>query len=407
MKMPFPFAASAIIFGLALLPLASAGQDRSKDLIEPSGRGQIINIRTVAFSPDGRFLAAGAGETEEKGEVVIWDAKTFALRLYHKIDKGVPAVAFSRDGKTLAVGSFTENCYLFDAETGKVQATLPGHGEAARGVAFAPDGQVLAVGGYDGSIRLWDYRAAKLMHTVKAHTDWVYCVAYSPDGKTLASSSKDNSVHLWDTASWTRLKSWDDYGGILRSVAFDPKGQWLATPSWDGTLKVRDLRDNKIWANFSSGGGADWVAIQPSGKSMAAGHTGNKAVQIIALDFREATAEEQKRIGELIALWDDDRIEVRDKASQDLQAIGSIAEPLLAKALKESPSAEIRIRARSSPARHSQSPSRVFAARPPRRSPLRRLFSRRQHPRDRCQGRPSAGVGCGHVQNQNQAELAG
>jgi len=337
--------AMAMALCLALFPRAALCQEPSKDLVEPPLLGRTLNLRTVAFSPDGRFLAAGAGETEEIGEVAIWDAKTLQVRLYHTVGKGVPSVAFSCDSKTLAVGSFTEHCYLLDVDTGKVQATLSGHGAAARGVAFAPDGSTLAVGSYDGTIRLWDYRAGKLLNTLKGHTNWVYCVTYSPDGKILASSSSDNSVRLWDPANGKLLRAWDDYGSILRCVAFDPSGQWLATPSWDGTLKLRDHRENKVLANHF-GGGADWVAIQPSGKNMAVGHTGGKTVAIFPLDFHEATAEEQKRIGELIALWDDDRIEVRDKASQVLQELGRIAEPLLAKAVKDSASAEMRMRAR-------------------------------------------------------------
>jgi WD40 repeat protein len=341
----------ALILTVALFPPFAPGQQPSKDLVEPALGGRIVTLRTLAFSPDGRFLAAGSGETaaaggkEEAGEVVIWDAKTLQVRLLHKLDHGVPSIAFSRDSKILAVGCFGEQCYLLDAETGKIEATLGGHGQAARAVAFAPDGQTLAVGSYDGTIRLWDYRAGRVLQTLKGHTDWVYCVAYSPDGSILASGSKDNSVRLWDPANGKLLRTWDDYGSILRCVVFDPTGRWLATASWDGTLKLRDHRENKLLANFS-GNGVEWVAIQPSGKRMAASRNVARDVQIFPLDIREPTADEEKRIGELIARWDDDRMEVRDKASQELEKMGWIAEPLLAKAMKESQSAETRMRAR-------------------------------------------------------------
>ena len=77
-----------------------------------------------------------------------------------------------------------------------------------------------------------------------------------------------------------------------------------------------------------------------------AAHGGEKTVGVFPLDLRQATAAEQKQIRELMALWDDDRFDVREKASQDLVKLGNICEPLLSKALKESPSAEIRVRAR-------------------------------------------------------------
>jgi WD40 repeat protein len=333
----------AAVLGLFLVPFPLESQEPSKDLVKPWHR--LVNIRSVAFTSDGRFLAAGAGETEEPGQVTVWDVKTLKVHFVFKTDKGVPALAFSRDNKTLAVASFTEHCYLLDVETGKVQGTLAGHGKAARGVAFAPDEKTLAVSSYDGSIRLWDYRAGKLLQTMPGHTDWVYCVSYSPDGKILASSSADQSVRLWDANSGKLLRTWKDYRSILRSMAFDPKGQWLATACWDGNLKLRDPHSDKVWANFSEGAGVDWVAIHPSGKSLAVCRM-RSTVQILDVNLREATAAEKERIQVLIAQWDDDSLEVRDKASKQLEKLGLLAEPFLSKAQKESPSAEVRLRAR-------------------------------------------------------------
>jgi WD40 repeat protein len=333
--------------GTALLALTLAAgpgraQDGPRDLVPPPG--PIVNIRTIAFSPNGKLLAAGSGEVEEPGRVVVWDVKTLQQRFTFNVDKGVPFVAFSRDGKTLAVASFTENCFLLDAETGKVSGTLPGHDKAARGVTFAPDGQTLAVSCYDGTIRLYDYRTGKLLRKWKAHDDWVYCVAYSPDGAVLASSSADNTVRLWEASSGKPLRRWNN-SGILRCVAFAPDGGWLATCCWDGTLKLRDPGSDRVLQGFARGGGVDWAAIHPSGKALAVGRMGN-VVLVYAIDVREVGRVARQHIQALMALWDDDRIEVRDKASRDLVALGSVAEPFLFTAQKESPLAEVRIRAR-------------------------------------------------------------
>ena len=83
------------------------------------------------------------------------DIGTGLIRKVQLSESGVWATAFSRDSKTLAVGNFTEHCHLFDVDSGKVRATLPGHGEAARSVAFAHDGTTLAIGSYDSTMRLW------------------------------------------------------------------------------------------------------------------------------------------------------------------------------------------------------------------------------------------------------------
>jgi WD40 repeat protein len=131
-------------------------------------------------------------------------------------------------------------------------------------------------------------------------------------------------------------------------AAFDPKGQWLATAANDSSVTLRDLQDyKKTWAFYDRIYAYRLLAVHPSGKSFAAcsGFGGNE-VRIFPLNLGQATAAEEKRIGELMAHWSDDRIDVREKASQDMIKLGGITKPLLRQALKESPSAEVRIRAR-------------------------------------------------------------
>jgi WD40 repeat protein len=74
---------------------------------------------------------------------------------------------------------------------------------------------------------------------------------------------------------------------------------------------------------------------------------GRNEVKIFPLDLGQATPGDEKRISELMALWQDDRMEVRDKASEELTRLGNRTKPLLRQAIKESPSAEVRIRARA------------------------------------------------------------
>jgi WD40 repeat protein len=330
--------AAAAACGLSAAP----AQERSRDLVRPAER--VVNVRALAFSADGKQLAACSGEPTDPGELVVWDAKTHEVRWTNRIERGMPSLAFSPDGKTLAVGSFTENCFLFDSDTGKVLATLPGHGESARSVAFHPDGKTLAVGSYDQTIRLWDWRAGRVTKQLTGQADKVYSVAYTTDGKRIASGGPGRSACLWDAAGGKLLHRWDS--GSM-PVAFDPRGEWLATAGNDSSVSIWSVKDyDRVLAHYDYIFAYRFLVLHPTAKSFAA-HSGmDTAVRIFPIDLRQATPADEQRVRELVARWDEESFAEREKASQDLVRMGDVTRPLLAKAAREAASAEVRIRAR-------------------------------------------------------------
>src|SRR5262245_51956402 len=70
------------------------------------------NVRAIAFSPDGRLLAACYGEPKDKGIVAVWDVATRQRRWTHIELVGIPALAFSPDGKRLAIGTFSPDAKI-------------------------------------------------------------------------------------------------------------------------------------------------------------------------------------------------------------------------------------------------------------------------------------------------------
>src|ERR1700751_4166783 len=92
------------------------------------------------------------------------------------------SVAYSPDGKFIATGSYDRTAKVWDAASGKEIVTLTGHTAAVEAVAFSPDGKTLATGSYDATVKLWDWAAAKEVATFRGHTNMIRSLALSPDG---------------------------------------------------------------------------------------------------------------------------------------------------------------------------------------------------------------------------------
>ncbi|MEW6283661.1 MAG: WD40 repeat domain-containing protein, partial [Candidatus Eremiobacterota bacterium] len=117
-----------------------------------------------------------------------------------------------------------------------------------RSMAFSPDGKILAVGGSHSHVRLWDPYRGRSLGDLEGHKGLVSALAFSPDGRRLASAGSDGGAYLWDPVRQRRLRSLlpsDEGLGIL-SLHFSPTGRWLAVGGWHSVLLLVDVVEERV-----------------------------------------------------------------------------------------------------------------------------------------------------------------
>lgn len=203
-------------------------------------------IRSAAFSSDGKSFALGfhAGSP-----VVLYETKTGKLKETIPIEFHTYAIAFSPDGKFVAISTQeidNGKCpvIMWNIPGRKAELTLTGHQDVITSLIFSPDGKLLASADERGAINLWDVATGQPLGTLKEHVE-VACIAFSPDGKMLASGGHDRTVLLWNVASRRIIASLKDQKGNFLAVAFSKNGKTLFSVEDTGDLLAWDITSQK------------------------------------------------------------------------------------------------------------------------------------------------------------------
>jgi WD40 repeat protein len=253
---------------------------------------------TLAFSPDGKLLASGGGDSVKLWDVAAGKEKaTFRWTFPDGKPRQVHEVTFSPDGKALAVAGawFDAELYrkesdsrwrggviwLWDVQRGTptplfALATGPGSGvdhlSGFSCLAFSPDGKTVAAGTTRSSdVKLIDVATKKLRRRIWTQPGWIGCVAFSPDGKTLAFGNSTSNVFLADPATGKVHSPWlVGHLGHVGTVAFTADGKTLVSVSGD-TLKRWDARSGHLLATLHGRARVGGLALLGGGRQAVAG----------------------------------------------------------------------------------------------------------------------------------------
>jgi WD40 repeat protein len=249
----------------------------------------------VAFSPDGRRLAVGSN-----GEVNVWDwekERLLVRPLPGHAKKGI-CVAFSPDGQRLASGSWTGHVMIWDAATGELLHTLSEHHHPVSALAYSLDGRQLVSACFNRSLIVWDTKTGQRLRTLEKAADdaLVLGVAFGrPDDLRFASVGEDKTVRVWETATGREVLDLRGHADSSGCVAFSQDGLRLASASLDRTIRVWDATplqatDAQEAFTFTEHTGEVWtVAVGPDGERIAsAGQGVNTPVKVWDVRSRQS-----------------------------------------------------------------------------------------------------------------------
>lgn len=237
------------------IPFTAAG---SKSMEFVVTYGPTVPVSALAFSPDGKRLAVGGYH-----EVVVWDLEhgKFLKRIGAGQLGTVGAIAFLKDGVSLAIGEGTPHVSgsvrIFNLENGQQTHSFDEPTGVVYALAVSPDGKLLVAGGGDKLARVWTIDDRKLVTTLKEHDELVSGVTFSQDGKLLATASAEKTVQVWEVETWTRKIKFREkepvYGAVFGS---DAKMVFLAVagPS-ERSIRCRRTDNIRYTRAYSTGAG--------------------------------------------------------------------------------------------------------------------------------------------------------
>ncbi len=224
---------------------------------------------SIAFSADGRWLAAGGGSDVQVFDVATWRRVTTIP------GPGIRTIAWMPIGQRLVTGSTTGDASIWDVPSGSRSRHLRDVGEPVGAVVFSPDGKLVAVAERDGAEQVFD-ESGLVSQSNHLHTA-ILSIEFDAMSRFVVSTGTDGAVAVSDALAGMPIAMLDGPKGIVRTARFDPSGRRIVGASWDGSARVWDASSPyRRWSTTAIADGCGLVGgSAPDGRILAVACVGH------------------------------------------------------------------------------------------------------------------------------------
>lgn len=245
------------------------------------------DLAALAYSPDGLWLAGGSGDAKLR----LWNTKTGKQQgTLQGQDLPITAVAFAPDSKTLASsGKSGTDVWLWNISTVEPTLILPDAvaGSGVEALAFSPDGKVLAVGGVDwlatggsdGRVCLWEID--KKGGPIATTEGGVTRLAFHPNGRWLAGATLNHTIRIWDIPSAKLHVEINDFEDMADALAFSGDGKWLASGGGDHGLRLWNTATFTLEGSLELDSQIKALGFSPDGRYLYTGNANGSCYQVL------------------------------------------------------------------------------------------------------------------------------
>ena len=228
----------------------------------PAGEwyGDLENDVNALWSPDGTILASIKDDPDYG--LILWRAETGEKMRWLENERGgkIWSVAWSPDGQYLAAGSTLDIVRVWEVASGESLYELESN-DTIIALAWSPDGSQLAGGAENGDIQVWKIGTDEQPLTYPGLDNRIVYVSWSPDGSLLAIADS-NQLALWDAAGWTGMRTLEDSPYYITSMVWSADSSLLiAGGAWGDVMLWQTDNPQPLRTLDVPGGGISTVLL--------------------------------------------------------------------------------------------------------------------------------------------------